>query len=78
MLHEDLVENGPNAPYSPVLLVHGTEDEVVPFQFQAASRDILKARSIEVETVDCVGLGHGIDPDGLSAAIEFLARYLPA
>ena len=78
LLHEDLVENGPNAPYSPVLLVHGTEDEVVPFQFQAASRDILKARSIKVETVDCVGLGHGIDPDGVSAAIEFLARYLPA
>ena len=76
LLHEDLVENSAIAPYSPVLLVHGTEDEVVPFQFQAASRDILKARSIEVETVDCVGLGHGIDPDGLSAAIEFLAKYL--
>ncbi len=78
LLHEDLVKNRAGAPYSPVLLVHGTEDEVVPFQFQAASRDMLKARSIEVETVDCVGLGHGIDPDGLSAAIEFLARYLPA
>ena len=69
--------NSANAPYSPVLLVHGTEDEVVPFQFQAASRDMLQTRSIEVETVDCVGLGHGIDPDGLSAAIKFLAKYLP-
>jgi phospholipase/carboxylesterase len=77
LLHEDLVENSAKAPYSPVLLVHGTEDEVVPFQFQAASRDILKARTIEVETVDCIGLGHGIDPDGLSAAIKFLAKYLP-
>ena len=77
LLHEDLVENSTSVPYSPVLLVHGTEDEVVPFQFQEASRDMLKARSIEVETVDCVGLGHGIDPDGLSAAIKFLARYLP-
>ena len=78
LLHEDLAENINSAPYSPVLLVHGTEDEVVPFQFQAASRDILQSRSIEVETVDCIGLGHGIDPDGLSAAIEFLAKYLPA
>ena len=77
LLHEDLIENSTSAPYSPVLLVHGTEDEVVPFQFQEASRDMLQARSIEVETVDCVGLGHGIDPDGLSAAIEFLAKYLP-
>ena len=66
-----------NPDKPPVLLVHGTDDEVVPFQFQAASRDMLQARSIEVETVDCVGLGHGIDPDGLSAAIEFLAKYLP-
>ena len=78
LIQEDLVKNNEGAPYSPVLLVHGTEDEVVPFQFQAASRDILQARSIEVETVECIGLGHGIDPDGLSAAIEFLARYLPA
>ena len=77
LLHEDLVENSASAPYSPVLLVHGTEDEVVPFQFQAASRDMLQGRSIEVESVDCVGLGHGIDPDGLSAAITFLAKYLP-
>jgi phospholipase/carboxylesterase len=77
LLHEDLRENSTSVPYSPVLLIHGTEDEVVPFQFQEASRDMLKARSIEVETVDCVGLGHGIDPDGLSAAIKFLAKYLP-
>ena len=77
LLYEDLVENITDAPYSPVLLVHGTEDEVVPFQFQAASRDILQSRSIRVETVDCIGLGHGIDPDGLSAAIKFLAKYLP-
>ena len=78
LLHEDLVENGASARYSPVLLVHGTEDEVVPFQLQAASCDLLQARSIEVETVECEGLGHGIDPDGLSAAIEFLAKHLPA
>ena len=77
LLHEDLAENSTSAQYSPVLLVHGTKDEVVPFQFQAASRDLLQARSIEVETVACVGLGHGIDPDGLSAAIKFLAKYLP-
>ena len=71
LLHEDLVENNANAPYPPVLLVHGTEDEVVPFQFQAASRDILKARSIEGGNCGLCRLGHGIDPDGLSAAIEF-------
>ena len=76
--HDDLIENTAEAPYSPVKLIHGTEDEVVPIQLQSASRDILKSLSIEVETTECLGLGHGIAPDGVSAAIEFLAKYLPA
>ena len=33
---------------------------------------------ITAETVARPGLGHGIDPDALSAAIDFLARTLPA
>ena len=78
LIHDDLVENTVEAPYAPVMLIHGTKDEVVPLQLQVASRDILKSRSIEVETMECIGLGHGIDPNGLSAAIEFLARHLPA
>ena len=78
LLHDDLVENKTGERYPAVMLVHGTEDEVVPFQLQAASRDIMQSRSIWVETVECVGLGHGIDPDGLSAAIKFLAKHLPA
>ena len=78
LLHEDLDKNKRDTAFAPVLLVHGTEDEVVPFQLQAASRDILATLSIEVETMQCAGLGHGIDPDGLSAAIEFLAKHLPA
>ena len=52
------------------------QDEVVRLISSGVSR-YFKARSIE-GNCDCVGLGHGIDPDGLSAAIEFLARYLPA
>ena len=78
LMQEDLIENNAGGPFAPVLLVHGTEDGVVPFQLQAASRDILQTQSIKVETIECVGLGHGIDPDGLSEAIEFLAKYLPA
>ncbi|MDA8649763.1 phospholipase [Alphaproteobacteria bacterium] len=73
--HDDLAD-GVN--YPPVLLVHGTDDQVVPFALQSASYDVMQSRSIMVETVACDGLGHGIDPDGLSAAIAFLAKYLPA
>ena len=69
---------GDGVNYPPVLLVHGTDDKVVPFALQSASYDLMQSRSIMVETVACDGLGHGIDPDGLSAAIAFLAKYLPA
>jgi phospholipase/carboxylesterase len=73
--HDDL---GDGVNYPPVLLVHGTDDQVVPFALQSAACDVMKNRSIMVETVACDRLGHGIDADGLSAAIAFLARYLPA
>ena len=77
LLDEDLVEKDQGVSYPPVLLVHGTEDEVVPFSSQSDSRNRLKQRLIMVETFECNGLGHGIDPDGLTAAIDFLAKYLP-
>ena len=73
--HDDL---GHSVNYPPVLLVHGTNDQVVPFALQSAAYDVMQSRSIMVETMACDGLGHGIDPDGLSAAIAFLAKYLPA
>jgi predicted esterase len=64
--HDDL---GDGVNYPPVLLVHGTDDQVVPFALQSAAYDVMQSRSIMVETVACDGLGHGIDSDGLSAAI---------
>ena len=73
--HDDL---GDGVNYPPVLFVHGTDDQVVPFALQSAAYDVMQSRSIMVETVACEGLGHCIDPDGLSAAIAFLAKYLPA
>ena len=78
MLHEDLAPAGPDQIYAPVQLVHGTEDAVVPFALQSQSGQQLTALGIEVDYRVCNGLGHGIDPDGLSAAIQFLASHVPA
>ena len=64
--------------YPPVQLVHGTEDPVVPFALMREAQTILEEKGIEVETIARPGLAHGIDPDGLTAAIDFLARHLPA
>ena len=67
-----------NASYPPVQLVHGTEDQVVPFTLMQEAQIILKAKGVQVETVTRPGLAHCIDPDGLTAAIDFLAKHLPA
>ena len=78
LLHDDLVNNRVECIYPPVLLIHGTEDLIVPFSLQAVSCDLMEQRSIEVKIKECKGLGHGIDAEGVSAAIDFLAEYLPA
>ncbi len=60
----------------PVLLVHGTADQVVPFQMMAAAERALAAAGIAVETLARPGLPHSIDPAGLQAGGAFLRRVL--
>ncbi len=60
----------------PMLLVHGTQDEIVPYQGLELSKAALEALDVPVETVTCPGLGHGIDPAGLAAGGAFLQKVL--
>jgi phospholipase/carboxylesterase len=60
----------------PVLLVHGTADDVVPFRSLAPAREALRAASVPVETHASQGIGHTVGPDGLSAAAQFAKRVL--
>lgn len=62
--------------HPPVLLVHGTEDEVVPAQALFASAWGLAAAGVAVEWHLSPGLGHGIDDPGLAAGGAFLAQFL--
>lgn len=60
----------------PVLLIHGDRDDVVPFgEMQAAGKALLAAG---FETFGHVmqGTGHGIAPDGLGVAMQFLKDRL--
>jgi phospholipase/carboxylesterase len=58
----------------PVMLVHGTADEVVPYSVLEPSAQGLRRAGLTVETVTCEGLGHGIDDVGLAAGLGFLKR----
>lgn len=60
----------------PVLLVHGTADQVVPFGAMAAAEQSLTAAGLPVETYASPGLAHGIDQDGLRLGLGFLKRVL--
>ena len=60
----------------PVLLVHGRDDQVVPFQAMAIAEAMLKTNDVEVTSVPRDGLGHGIDGEGMSAALAFIQRVL--
>jgi len=60
----------------PVLLMHGDEDAMVPFADMAAAGRALDAAGFEVAGFVMRGTGHGIAPDGLSAALAFLKARL--
>lgn len=64
---------GPASPKPPVCLVHGDRDEVVDAAFSAAAERELAAMGIEVRHHVSRGTGHGIAPDGLAFALDFIA-----
>lgn len=63
----------PQRPLSPILLTHGTEDQVVPYGAFEALITTLKDSGAMVETLAFKG-GHGIDPGLFPAMRDFLVR----
>jgi phospholipase/carboxylesterase len=60
----------------PTLLVHGTDDPLVPYTALAEAETALKGAKIPVETVSSVGIGHSIDEEGLRRGGLFLRDVL--
>jgi phospholipase/carboxylesterase len=58
------------------LLVHGTDDPLVPYSSLAAAEAALNAAGVPVETVTCSGIGHSIDEEGLRRSGLFLRDVL--
>ena len=60
----------------PVLVVHGTEDPLVPYAALAEAEAGLKAAGVPVESLACPGIGHSIDEEGLRRGGHFLRDAL--
>jgi phospholipase/carboxylesterase len=61
---------------TPVLLVHGDQDPMVPFASLREAADALTAAGIPTTTHVSRGVGHGIAPDGLGLALGFIRQRL--
>lgn len=64
--------------HPPVLVMHGDADQVVDFSEMQAACNTLVAAGFETYGHVMAGSGHGIAPDGLSKALAFLRKVLPA
>ena len=62
----------------PVLIMHGDQDQVVPFAELARAGDTLVAAGFQVFGHVMKGSGHGIAPDGLGVALQFITERLAA
>jgi phospholipase/carboxylesterase len=62
----------------PVLLVHGTDDPLVPFESLGRAEAALNGVGVPVETLVCPGVEHAISPEGLQRGGAFLRQVLSA
>lgn len=60
----------------PVLLMHGDQDQMVPFADMKRAADALTGAGFTVYGHVMQGTGHGIAPDGLGVALSFLKEVL--
>ncbi|MBV0890605.1 dienelactone hydrolase family protein [Paracoccus sp. Z118] len=60
----------------PVLLVHGDQDQMVPFADMGLAGDALTGAGFTVYSHVMKNTGHGISPDGLGVALAFIRQCL--
>ena len=60
----------------PVLLIHGEQDDVVPYHLMQDSAQRLKDYGIPTTTMSRANLAHGIDSQGLTSARKFIQQCL--
>ena len=74
LVPENLADEMQSKP--PVLLIHGDMDMVVPPTDMGKASDALTQAGFDVSTHMSSGTAHGIAPDGLGLAVQFIKKYL--
>ncbi|MGM0422026.1 MAG: alpha/beta hydrolase [Pseudomonadota bacterium] len=75
LLNAQSLENEVKSKF-PICLIHGTADDIVPFDSLAAAKTGLAQAGFDVESHQRPGLGHGIDEPGLKTGLAFLKKIL--
>ncbi|MEH6525644.1 MAG: dienelactone hydrolase family protein [Sneathiella sp.] len=60
----------------PVCLIHGEEDDIVPFPALSRATKTLSDLNVNVAAHSCPGLGHGINEQGLNIGQSFIKSVL--
>jgi phospholipase/carboxylesterase len=61
---------------TPVCLIHGEDDDVVPFAMHQIAVDRLRNAGLDVDALSIPGLPHSIDQAGIDRGAAFLKRVL--
>jgi len=72
-LKEATARDARGAP-PPIMLIHGDQDPMIPFEAMFLALDALAAAEIPVQWHISFGVGHGIDAGGLRHGGQFLAQ----
>ena len=75
LLRPDLVQERKKNSL-PILLLHGDQDEVVPFSSLSEASNDLKDNGFTVDEFVMEGTGHGISPEGLEECLKFINNQL--
>ncbi len=74
-ISKDFIDNNIHKYFdTPIMLIHGEVDEVVPFESLNITGELLNQIGFNVEKVSRPNLGHGIDEEGIEIGINFLKK----
>lgn len=74
LAHDRLKEELHSRP--PILMTHGEQDSIVPFEALEDSASTLRKLGVKVETLPLPQLAHGINEAAIQATLAFLQRHV--